>query len=167
MTYYPVTNQLTMLDPRTRKRKRRRRQRLVQEKQSVQFNWFMFIMTGLSWLTLIFIVVNVEPTLLRDIPYPGWYGPFFVTIFAAIFSLIRLLAGNLKRALLVATLITVFLILRINYLGQWYNAVLLTLLGLAVECFWISQFRFNWLDHLITQFKGHQPSDDVVESSSE
>lgn len=137
-----------MLDPRTRKRKRRRRQKIHQNQVDMQFNWFLALISIGLWAGLIFIFLYVEPSLIRDIPVPGWYAPLFLLLFITLLSTTRLLSGNRKRAITLSVLITVFLILRINQLGQWYNGLLIVILGLAIEYFWISQFKFKWWQKL-------------------
>src|SRR5690606_39053514 len=113
-----------MLDPRTRKRQRRRRQRIKQNQLKISFNWFLAFIVMLLWLCLGFIVIYVEPSLLKDIPFVGWYGPFFLVVFLTLLATIRFLSGNRKRALLIAGLITLFLMLRIHQLGQWHNLII-------------------------------------------
>lgn len=139
-----------MFDPRTRKRQRRRRQKIKQKQTDLQFNWFLGFITLLLWVGVGFIFIFVEPELLKNIPFAGWYGPFFLLLFAALLALSRLLTGNRKRSILLAVLSTSFLILRINQVGQWYNGLILVALGIVIEYFWISQFKFKWRKNLTT-----------------
>lgn len=149
-----------MFDPRKRKRQRRRRQKIEQKKIQLQFNWFLGFITALLWICLSFVIVYIEPELVKNIPFQGWYGPFFLLVFLTLWASVRLLTGNRKRAALLAAVITFYLILRLNQFGQWYNATLLIALSLVIEYFWISQFKYRWLNKPTR-------SEDVVKSEHE
>jgi len=128
-----------MFDPRNRRRTRRRRQKIEHKKVQIQFNWFLGFLVLLLWGALFFILMYIEPELVRDIPFANWYGPFFLVFFLTLLATIRLVTGSRSRALLMSLVLTSFLILRLNGFGQWYNALLLLALGGCIDYFWIDK----------------------------
>lgn len=72
------------------------------------------------------MVVGVEPGIY-------WYGPFLVLVFGTTFFSLAVWLTNTRRNLLAATIITIFLILRLIKLGNWLNLILLTTVAVAID----------------------------------
>lgn len=131
-----------MHDPRHRRRLRGRRSRIVEHEHQQKLNWFLLLMMVFFWSVLIFIFVYVEPILVKDMFIPGLYTPVLVMIFGAIMSTLQLFWANTKRSLMIATLIVLGLTFKIMDIANSLNIFALIGLGIAVEYFWISQFKF-------------------------
>ena len=130
-----------MFDPRTRNRKRRRRQKISNFKVSIQFNWFLGFLTLLLWSLLVFVLLYVEPNLVKDIPLPGWYLPFFLLEFSVVLVTVRFVFNSWKRAILIATLVSIDLDLRLLRIGNWYSSIILVALWISIEFFWLGKWK--------------------------
>ena len=75
------------------------------------------------------VVVMIDPEVIKNIPVPGSYGIFFMSVGLAVWFSGALIWRNYRRATLTMIVIVGFLVLRLIELGYWLNGVLLV--GLA------------------------------------
>jgi hypothetical protein len=94
-----------------------------------------FVLILILWSVFTAMIILVDPQILKDVLLPGSYFPFFAIFFPASFLTLALLLANSLRGLLVATGITVFLLLRIFQLGNLLNLMLIIGLVVALDRF--------------------------------
>ena len=88
------------------------------------------------WGIVFFIILLVDPAIVRDVLWNDSYLPFFVPFFGALFLTLGFLFGAARVGLLGAFGLTFFLYLRIVGLGNVVNALLLVTLLISLEVYW-------------------------------
>jgi len=91
------------------------------------------VLVLLWWILVAGIILMVDPEIIKDIPVPGSYGLFFVSLGLATWFSAALVWGNYRRATLTTVVVVGFLILRLIKLGYWLNGVLLLGLAMVVD----------------------------------
>ena len=81
------------------------------------------------------MIYFIEPETIKNILIPGLYFPFFLNLFFALFFTLAIIFVNCRRGFLIALGITVFLILRLFELDNVLNAILITGLVFALDCY--------------------------------
>ncbi len=85
------------------------------------------------WTTLILMIFFVEPSLVKDILIPGFYLPFFLNLFLALFFTLAIIFGHSKKGFLWSLGVIIFLILRLFDLGNILNIILIAGLIFALD----------------------------------
>jgi len=85
------------------------------------------------WAVVAGIVVAIDPEVVKNIPVPGSYGIFFMSVSLAVWFSGALVWGSYRRATLTTIVVVGFLILRLIELGYWLNGVLLVGLAIVVD----------------------------------
>ena len=85
------------------------------------------------WLCFAFLILFVEPEMIKNIIIPGGYLIFLINLWLALFFTLAIILGNSLRGLLISTFIIVFLILRLFKLGNWLNFLLLAAITIAFD----------------------------------
>lgn len=88
------------------------------------------------WGAVAYIIVRVEPNLIKDIWIPGLYLPFFVIVSVALWYTIALFVHSFWQSLLLTMTIVLSLILSTLQLMFWGLALVL-LLTLVIESWYI------------------------------
>jgi hypothetical protein len=91
------------------------------------------VLALLWWIIVAGMVAMIDPGVIRNIPFSGSYGLFFLSLGLAIWSSAALIWGNYRRATLTTVVILGFLILRLIKLGYWLNGVLLVGLAIVID----------------------------------
>jgi hypothetical protein len=105
-----------------------------------------FIITTVLWiLTFLWIVfVSPEWKITLNIFHKQFFLPlaiiiFFTIIFLCLFFTFSLLFGKVRRGVLISAYFFLILVLRLFKIGHWYNILILTLLLLVQEYYFISK----------------------------
>lgn len=72
------------------------------------------------------MIYYVEPLMIKDIFIPGFYLPFFLNLFLALFFTLAVIFASSRRGFLISSGVTFFLILRVFQIGNILNAILIT-----------------------------------------
>jgi len=75
------------------------------------------------WSLVAFVLITVDPYLIRDVGLPGLYLPFMALVYVAVLYTGVLVLHRLVRAGLIALLIVVALELSIQRFMYWYIAL--------------------------------------------
>jgi len=108
---------------------RRRRKNFIITFILILFFWSLF------WL----IVFFVDPVLLKNIIIPGFYLPFFLILFMAIFLSLAVILANSKKSFLISLGLISFLILKLYQLANFLNIILIVSLVLVLENYFTRQ----------------------------
>ncbi|HEX6976922.1 MAG TPA: hypothetical protein VF185_01000 [Patescibacteria group bacterium] len=95
-------------------------------------NFFpLLAITLFLWISLLLIIVFVDPDTFGAVPV------FFTIVFATLFFSLTTIFINVRRGLITAAAITLFIILRYFGVGNIVNLILITATALAFELyFW-------------------------------
>src|SRR5258708_19929657 len=86
------------------------------------------------WIFLSIIIYFFNPQT------PGVLPLFFILLFLSVFFTFSFILKNKRRALLIASIVTLFLIFRIIQIGNILNLILLTSIALSIEVyFWYTK----------------------------
>lgn len=92
-----------------------------------------FILILFFWTIFWLMVFFVDPVLIKNIFIPGFYLPFFIDLFLALFFTLAVIFANSQKSLLFSSGIIIFLILRLYHLGNFLNAILIISLIFVLE----------------------------------
>jgi hypothetical protein len=95
-----------------------------------RYGWLLFF-TAINWLTIAYVILNVDPDNVRDFVFPGSYFPMILLVAGGIFWLLSILFMSALRAMWWTIGISLFLFLRLMQLGTLMNGILI--LGLLVS----------------------------------
>src|SRR5688572_9198475 len=97
--------------------------------------WILKVLGLLGlWSIVVGIIVLVDPLLVRDVGIPGLYLPLLVALFFALWYSALLIFHKGSIAILIASLITLSVILSILHLMFWFVGIGIVLL-LSVICY--------------------------------
>lgn len=102
-------------------------------KQKRRTKYLSVIFSGLAWIAVLFIFFEVDPEIIKDIPFKNSYLLFFLSLFTAMTASGMLVFKNARRVLFVTGGVTIFLYMRVWEISNILNSVLLTTFLIALE----------------------------------
>ncbi|OGV91453.1 hypothetical protein A2783_01460 [Microgenomates group bacterium RIFCSPHIGHO2_01_FULL_45_11] len=97
-------------------------------------NFFPTVIVNLLfWGITGFMIIFVDPALIKNIILPESYLPFFISLFIALFLTLSLILSHTRRGFFVSTVIISYLFLSLKGLGNLVNAFLLVGLVITLE----------------------------------
>jgi len=127
-----------MWDPRKRPRFRRRLDHLEHKKTQTKRSWFIALITLILWGVFAFIILFIDPQLIKDVILPGFYLPFFFILFFALTFSFYLLLLHTRRAVFISLAITFYLFLRLYHLGSIINVLLFIAMLSSAEFYFLA-----------------------------
>jgi len=97
---------------------------MVKRRRKNFFSTLIFIL--FLWSIFGLIIFFVEPSMVKDFLWPNSYLPFFINLFLALFLTLAIVFANSRRGFLTSLGVIIFLILRLQQLGNILNAILIT-----------------------------------------
>lgn len=96
----------------------------IRIRQKKRYGWLLFFM-AINWLTIVYIVLMVDPETMKDFIFPGSYLPMVILMAGGLFWVLSILFMSATRAMRWSLGITTFLLLRLLGLGTVMNGVLI------------------------------------------
>lgn len=100
---------------------------------SIHPNWVLLFLSLFFWISLLFLIIFIDPNSVKDIGFNNIYLPFFLILFLAIFTTSKLIFRHLFRSLLYSVLLVIFAFLRLKGVGNYLNFILILGIILAYE----------------------------------
>ena len=97
------------------------------------------LISGMLWWAIFVLgVLFVDPKMLEKVGPDGTYLPLTLVFFIALFLTIWSFERKIWRSLLWSFIISGFLVLRLMALGSLINGILLIIVGLSAEFYWLN-----------------------------
>lgn len=87
----------------------------------------------LFWLVFFYLIIFVDPLVVRDFPFQNMYFPFFFCLFMGAFLSLQLILSHARRGFITAFGLVLFLYLRLFGLGHVLNLILLSSFIITLE----------------------------------
>lgn len=96
----------------------------------------VLLAAGITGCVLLCMFLFMEPDFVKDVIYPGSFGPFFILVWFTGFLGWWGISGRWKRSLLWNSIGVTAIGLRLYQLDTWFNWLLLICFGVVWEYYW-------------------------------
>jgi hypothetical protein len=104
--------------------------------QTASFSRWHFILAGI-WTFLLFLtVVFIDPEVVRSVYVPHSYWPFLALIMLTVGWWVGCGRKHIGKGLVWGVGASLYIFLRMNEIGWWWNALLIGALLLVLEYYW-------------------------------